>query len=217
MPTLHKRKMGTFVKKKKTKATLTILGGSLKGEKIILQTDDEVRPTRQLVREAVFQIWADRIVESIFFDPFAGSGAVVLEALSRGAEEIYASDIKPDILFSLRKRLRAIEKKRPGLAAPSRIILSAEDYKNTMSSHFADRHKFDLIYLDPPYNSGYGLDAIRLIARYQLLHDDGRILLEVSKRERGSVERFIDEDIALLMKKYTYGETHLYHFCLDES
>ncbi len=204
------------MKKNKSNATLTILGGSLKGEKIILQTNDEVRPTRQIVREAVFQIWAERVVESVFLDPFAGSGAVVIEALSRGAEEIYASDIKPDVLFNLRKKLHAIEKKRPGLANPSRFILSSEDYQIALGNHFADRHKFDLIYLDPPYMSGYGLEAIRLIIRYELLDDDGRILLEVSKRERGKVERFIDEEIALLLKKYTYGETYLYHFCLDE-
>lgn len=204
------------MKKQKDTATLTILGGSLKGEKIIVPTNNEVRPTRQKVREAVFQIWADRIVESVFLDPFAGSGAVIIEALSRGAEEIYASDIKPDVLFNLRKRLVAIEKKRPGLANPLRFILSSDDYQIVLANHFADRHKFDLIYLDPPYMSGYGQDAIRLIIRYQLLHDDGRILLEVSKRERSKVEKFIDEDIALLLKKYTYGETILYHFCLEE-
>lgn len=204
------------MKKAKNRSILTILGGGLKGEKIVLQTDEKLRPTRQIVREAAFQIWSDRISGAVFLDPFAGSGAVILEALSRGAGEIYASDVRPDILFDIRKKLRALEKKRPGLADARRIILSSDDFTQTLGMHFEKKQRFDLIYLDPPYNSGFGIEAVRLISRYELLSDDGRILLEVSKREKKQIERFLDEDIVFLLKRYKYGETFLYHFCMNE-
>ena len=203
------------MKKAKNKATLVISGGALKGEKIVLQTDEKLRPTRQIVREAAFQIWSDRIVGSVFLDPFAGSGAVILEALSRGAGEIYASDVSPDILYDIRKKLKSLGKKRPGLAEASRIMLSSNDVNSAFSTHFMDKRKFDLIYLDPPYASGLGIESVRLISRYELLNDDGRILLEVSKREKNSVKRFLNEEIIFLLKRYKYGETYLYHFCGD--
>ncbi|MFH1514132.1 MAG: RsmD family RNA methyltransferase [bacterium] len=202
--------------KAKNKAILTILGGALKGEKIYIYTDEKLRPTRQMVREAAFQIWSDRIVGSVFLDPFAGSGAVILEALSRGAGEIYASDIRPDILFDIRKKLRDLERKHPGMAHASRFILSPSDFKSAFSVHFTDKRKFDLIYLDPPYGSGFGIESVRLISRYELLNDDGRIILEVSKREKNSVNSFLDEEVVFLLKQYKYGETYLYHFCLNE-
>jgi 16S rRNA (guanine966-N2)-methyltransferase len=204
------------LKKKSEKALLTIIGGSLKGEKIVLETEPDVRPTRQQVREAVFQIWAELIQGAVLLDPFAGSGAIVIEALSRGAEEIYASDIRADRLFDLKKKLKSLERKRPGLVEPLRIVLSSADYREAIGEHFASRRKFDLIYLDPPYQSGMGIEAIRLIARYELLNTDGRVMLEVSKRELASIERFLDEDIVFLMKKYHYGETYLFNMCINE-
>lgn len=189
----------------------------MKGEKIELEIDASIRPTRQQVREAVFQIWADFIEGATLLDPFAGSGAIVLEALSRGADEIYASDIRADYLFNLRKRLHDLGKKRKGLVETRRILISSDDYKEALSIHFASHRKFDLVYLDPPYQSDFGIDAVKLIFRYNLLSENGRIMLETSKREAREVEQFLkDEDNILLLKKYKHGDTYLYHLIINE-
>jgi len=195
---------------------LQITGGSLKGLRIYIPVREKLRPTRSKVREAVFQIWSEYTVGSMFLDPFAGSGAIALEALSRGADEIHVSDIDPEILFYLRKRLRELQKKYPQGIGWERIVISSADFREAMSEHFTIGRKFDLIYLDPPYNSGFGLEGLKLIIRYGLLKLDGRILLEVSKHERKNIEHEIEKIDCVLLKSYSYGDTFLYHFALSD-
>lgn len=205
------------MKKKSEKAELQIIGGLLKGEIIRIPLINELRPTRAQVREAVFQIWAELINGATFLDPFAGSGAVVIEAISRGADEVYASDINPELLFSLRKKIREIQKKRPIEIGWDRIIVSSEDFREALSEHFVRGRKFDLVYLDPPYGKGFGIEAIRLIERYGLLNPGGRIMLEISKHERHETDVAMDNENFFLLKKYPHGDTYLYHFgLLDE-
>ena len=206
-----------ILKKKSERAELQIIGGLLKGEKISIPIIDGLRPTRAQVREAVFQIWAEYIVGASFMDPFAGSGAIAIEAISRGADEVYASDINPELLFTLRKKLRELQKKRPMEIGWDRIIVSSEDFREALSEHFVKGRKFDLVYLDPPYGKGFGVEAIHLIERYGLLNPAGRIMLEISKRERHGIDAALDNENFVLLKKYPHGDTYLYHFgLLDE-
>jgi 16S rRNA (guanine966-N2)-methyltransferase len=205
------------LKKKSDKAEIQIIGGLLKGEKITIPLIAELRPTRAQVREAVFQIWAELINGAVFMDPFAGSGAIVLEAISRGAEEVFASDVNPEILFLLRKKLRDLQKRRPMDIGWDRIVVSSEDFREALSEHFVKGRKFDLVYLDPPYSKGYGVEAMHLIERYGLLNPGGRILLEISKHERRETDAAIDSENFFVLKKYPHGDTYLYHFgFLDE-
>ena len=204
------------VNKARKNAQIRILNGLLKGDKYSIQLDTDVRPTSQKVREAAFQIWAEYIEGSVFLDPFTGSGAMVLEALSRGADEIYTSDIRSDYLFNLRKVLSDINKRRHGSIEKDRIIITCEDYRESLSNHFSNRRKFDLVYLDPPYQSGFGIEAVKLIHRYDLMSENGLILLEVSRRETRETNHFLESfESALLLKKYKYGDTYLFHIAID--
>jgi 16S rRNA (guanine966-N2)-methyltransferase len=212
----HLRRYGGFQLKIKTEtAILQIIGGSLKGVRFNIPVRKDLRPTRSKVREAVFQIWGDLIVGAIFLDPFAGSGAIVLEAASRGADEIHASDINPEILFQLRKKLRGLQKKYPAGVGWERIVVSSADFREALSEHFTIGRKFDLIYLDPPYNTMFGLDAMKLIIRYELLKPNGRVILEISKRERRTIDAEIENLDFVLVKTYSYGDTMLYHLALE--
>jgi len=101
-----------------------------------------VRPTESRIREALFSIWLDRIGGCRFLDLFAGSGAMGLEALSRGAEKAVFVDQAPPVLAALRRNLEATE------SAQVRVLRASLP----AGLHRLDAEvPFDIAFADPPY------------------------------------------------------------------
>ena len=105
---------------------------------------------------------------------FAGSGAIGIEALSRGADEAYFSDLNPKCTRVINEN---IEKAK--FSEQAKVFTS--DYKLVLKK--LQGSKFDIIYIDPPYNKGLGIDAIEKISQYDLLDADGVIILETDTNE----------------------------------
>lgn len=148
-------------------ARLRIAAGSLKGRPI--QVPPGARPTEGRLREALFSIWSARIEGARFLDLFAGSGAVGIEALSRGALEALFVEADRRAARTLLRNLERVELNagaqvlcEPTLSALERLALRSE--------------RFELVFADPPY--GQALPAGFLAAVRRVLAQDGAFALE---------------------------------------
>ncbi len=153
---------------------MRIIAGKKKGLNIKTIDGDSTRPTRDMVREALFSILTNKIYDSRFLDLFAGSGAIGIEALSRGSTFAVFTDINY-------KCVRVIEENITKAGFNEQAQVYNADYKLALKK--LKENKFDIIYIDPPYNKGMGIDAIEKISEYQLLSEDGVLILETDTNE----------------------------------
>lgn len=145
---------------------MRIVSGNLKYRKI--EVPAEVRPTTEKVREAIFSIIGDKILNAKVLDLFAGSGSLGIEAKSRGAEKVVFNEL-------LRKNLKILKKNLCNCKIEDKVILSTVDFRNFLEK---SKEKFDIVFLDPPYNSGYYDLSIEMISEMHLLNKNGIIIAE---------------------------------------
>jgi 16S rRNA (guanine966-N2)-methyltransferase len=168
---------------------MRIVGGHNKGRRLKVQKSG-VRPTKAIVREAIFNIIRDHIDEAHALDVFAGSGALGIEALSRGANHCSFIDKDTRALSGNIERFLLSDKTR---------ILKG-DFRMCIRKIRAE--SFDIIFLDPPYYKQYVDNTLAIISQYDLLSKTGIIV----------VEHGCNEDIQVplsmsIVKKRKYGET----------
>lgn len=171
---------------------MRIIGGKFRGQKLFLPKTPKTRPLSDLAREALFNLLGD-IQDLRVLDAYAGSGAVGLEALSRGAASVTGIEIA-------REPAAKIEKNIKQLGVEDRYTLITEPIEKWLKS--AGRVKaFDLIYAGPPYGAAEIQIATELS---DLLTDDGLLILETSRRE-GALQSPVLE----LIDSRNYGESVL--------
>jgi len=153
---------------------------------------DGIRPTMDKVKEAIFAMIQDYIPDSVCLDLFAGTGALGLEAISRGASYAILNDKSTEALRIISANVTLTQ-------AQNCVKISRKEYDKCLKSLKGE--KFDIIFLDPPYATNYERDALEKIVEHELLSQDGIIILETDKRKE------INEEInGLEMKdKRTYG------------
>ncbi|MDR1905887.1 MAG: 16S rRNA (guanine(966)-N(2))-methyltransferase RsmD [Clostridiales bacterium] len=146
---------------------MRIIAGKHRGRKLYFPLDKTVRPTGDRAKEALFCILQFEIAGSVVLDLFSGSGAIGLEFISRGAERVIFCDIDARYV-----------KKNLALAGETGEEILEGDYLKTIKKLSDRGDRFDFIYLDPPYKSGYGEKAIKVIIENNLLKTDGKIIFE---------------------------------------
>jgi 16S rRNA (guanine966-N2)-methyltransferase len=152
-----------------------IIGGRLKGRRLT-GVRGQIRPTADRVREAIFNILGDEVSESLVLDLFAGTGALGIEALSRGARQAVFVESHKSALQVLQRNLAQC-----GLNEMSRVLpLPAHKALPRLA---AAGERFSLIFLDPPY--GYGLAAanVLLLAKHNLVAPSGQVIVEHNRSE----------------------------------
>ena len=154
---------------------MRVISGIAKGTRLETLEGNSTRPTLDRVKEALFNIIQTNIKEANVLDLFAGSGALAIEALSRGAKHAILCD-KSNYAIKIIKR--NLEKTH--LEENAQIINS--DYNKALNSY--KDTKFDLIFIDPPYKLDIAVDAISKIISLDLLEQDGIIVLETDHKER---------------------------------
>ncbi len=153
---------------------MRIIAGELRGRKLKSPIGNDVRPTTDKVREAVFDILYQYSKEGyIAFDVFAGSGGMGIEAISRGASKVYFSDNSRESLALVRDNLKIC-----GIG--DRAVLLQGDYLRNISRV---KDKVDVFFLDPPYSEGYLLPALEEIDRNGNVADDGIVVCEHNFRD----------------------------------
>lgn len=175
--------------------TLRIIAGKLKERKLFSPPGLDLRPTSDKVRESLFNILSDRIVGATFLDLYAGTGAIGIEALSRGAEAITFVENNPAHLPYLKKNIKLCT-----------LDKSAALFETTVI-HYLEKmtQPFDLVFLDPPYNTQAFENLLPRLKQGDIIRSNGRLIFEHDRK------RSIPQDIGKIffIKNYRYGETVL--------
>jgi len=132
----------------------------------------DVRPTTAKVKLSFFDILQDDIRETVFLDGFAGTGNIGIEALSRGAEYVIFIDLLGECIKGLQHNLDKI-----GIESDHYRIIKG-DYNRTVIHLGKDGFKFDIIFLDPPYDLLNFANPLKVIYKREILKEDGIIVLE---------------------------------------
>ena len=169
---------------------MRVISGTARGKKLSSLEGLATRPTLDRVKEALFSILQFDLKDACILDLFSGSGALGIEALSRGAKEVFFCDNSYKAIQIINKNLNDTK-----LIDKAKVL--NKDYINTLKQLSKNSQKFDIIFLDPPYKSDYAIKAIDNIIKYNLLKDDGIIVLETDDKNK------IDE-----IKKYNKLEVY---------
>lgn len=173
---------------------MRIISGSKRGRKLISFEGESIRPTTDRVKESMFNLICDYVYGASVLDLFGGSGALSLEALSRGAENAVITDFDKKSIDVIKKNIELTD-----FSDRTRVVNSkAENFLETA------KEKFDIIFLDPPYNKGFIKPIIRDIVQKDILSEGGIAVLESD---------FGDEhgefDGLEILKQRKYGRTYI--------
>lgn len=153
-----------------------IIGGTAKGRRLAAPKGEETRPTAARVRQTLFDILAPRLTGCRFLDAFAGSGAVGLEALSRGAARVALVDNDAAAIDSIRANLAALG------SLGGEVQVFRQDARVALAA-LADRGvRFDVVYLDPPYDSALYEPLLEQVGATGLLSEEGMAVVEHFKK-----------------------------------
>jgi 16S rRNA (guanine(966)-N(2))-methyltransferase RsmD len=153
---------------------MRISAGHLKGRRLDGPTWDGLRPTSDSLRETLFNVLGPTLDGASVLDAYAGTGAVGLEALSRGAARVTFIERDPRAVTLIRQHVAKC-------GVDDAAVIIHDDFTRVCA---ADRHaalgRFDLVFLDPPYDEGM-TDRLLALAR-TVVTDRGRVVIEHSRR-----------------------------------
>ena len=179
---------------------MRVIAGKYKGRILESPRDNEIRPTTDKVKEAMFSILMPYLEDGVICDLFSGTGALGLEALSRGASKCFFCDKDREALSIIRKNIRKCGAEEDSVVVQGdymKCLHRLEDYK--------DEEPVDVFILDPPYMEGLYHKALTAIDLLDLLDDDGIIIVEHPKGME------LSETFGRLAKykERVYGKTQL--------
>ena len=154
---------------------MRIIAGALKG-RVLAPVKGRTRPTAARVREAIFNILGPVVLEARVLDLFAGTGALGIEALSRGAAAAVFVEDHPEALKGLRRNLESL-----GLLERSQVL--PLPVTAALKKLVAQRQRFGLVFLDPPYGGGVAQATLTALAASGLILPQAWVVAEHSRRE----------------------------------
>lgn len=154
---------------------MRVISGTARGTVLYTLEGKNTRPTLDRIKESLFNILQSRLYEAEILDLFSGSGALGIEALSRGANRVTFCDHSHQAIKIIHKN---IEKTK--MQTRARIIIG--DFQVCLDK--LQGKKFDIIFLDPPYDSDFSIKAVQTITRLGLLKKDGIIVIETDNEQK---------------------------------
>ncbi len=153
---------------------MRVIAGKLKGYIIKMPKGLRIRPTKDMVKEALFSVLGKKVCAASFLELFAGSGSIGIEAKSRGAKTV-------TFVENNRLCIRAIEAnlRRMGISA----TLLALDAEKAIEMFGQKKQRFDLVFLDPPYYHDKLKNCLIKICHYGILNPHSLVIAEHNKRE----------------------------------
>lgn len=177
---------------------MRVISGVARGTKISSIESLDTRPTLDRVKESLFNIIQNDLRGKVVLDLFAGSGALGIEALSRGAEKAYFCDINSEAIKILKQNLEKTK------LIKNAIIIN-KDYKVALK---VIQDKLDIIFLDPPYKLDFTGKAIKEILDLELIDNTSLMIVETDelKRDMEQIENIKELEI---IDKRKYGRANL--------
>lgn len=186
---------------------MRMTGGRVRGRRLAPFKGLDIRPTSDLVREAIFDLLGlQSLSEFRVLDLFAGTGTLGLEALSRGAAQVVFIDHSRKAIEMIRKNLKLCGMEKSG------FILREDLSEGLPSRHRLLAERFDLVFLDPPYGKGLILPLLYELQRKGCLGPASVVVAQTEKRQNlpQAVENL------KTVKIRTYGSTRITIFEMKE-
>ena len=178
---------------------MRVISGSARGKKLVSLEGTNTRPTLDRVKESLFNILQFDIENKNILDLFAGSGAIGIEAISRGAKSATFCDNSPDAIRIIKTNIK-------NTRSTEKATVLNKDYIQALKYLSSNNKKFDIIYLDPPYRTEFADIAIKEIIDLDLLSKDGIIILETDDMKK---EEAIQNEKIEIFDKRKYGRAIL--------
>ncbi|MEA5061245.1 MAG: 16S rRNA (guanine(966)-N(2))-methyltransferase RsmD [Erysipelotrichaceae bacterium] len=173
---------------------MRIVGGIYRSRIIVFPEDEMVRPTKDRIRESIFNALSSDVIGRDVLDLFAGSGAYGLEAISRGSKSVTFVD-------NYRKSIEAIKFNVNSLDINSQSMVINTDYASFLTSN---SKQFSLVFLDPPYRMDIYKDVIRKMEEKEIITSNAIIVCEADHQIDFKDLRFAS------IKEYRYGEIFVF-------
>lgn len=175
---------------------MRIVAGTAKGTRLKMVPGNHVRPTSDRVKESLFSILGPFFTGGWVLDLFAGTGSLGLEALSRGMERGFFIDQSRTSCKTIRDNVNLCKMQ-------DQVEVYCQNARVALNRLAQRKLKFDLVFLDPPYDQPLLIPSIEQIAKSKLLADEGLIVAEHQSR------RELPEVIETLTayRRLNYGET----------
>lgn len=154
---------------------MRIISGKARGTKLYTLEGDTTRPTLDRVKEALFNIIQEEVPGSVFLDLFSGSGAIGLEAASRGAKKVILCEKSKDAIEVIKKN---IEKTH----LQEQVELHKCSFQELLKNKIQE--KVDIIYIDPPYQTDFAYEAIKQILEQKIINKKALMIIETDESQR---------------------------------
>lgn len=177
---------------------MRIISGKARGTKLYTLEGKQTRPTLDRVKESLFNIIQNNIADSIFLDLFSGSGAIGLEAASRGARKVLLCDKSKEAVKIIKKN---IEKTH----LEDKVEIYNLDYETLLNTRVQE--KLDIIYIDPPYDSDFANKSIEIILNKKLINENSIIIIETDNEAK--ILKNLENKKIELKDKRKYGRATL--------
>lgn len=171
---------------------MKIVSGFLKGRNIEGYYLEGTRPTMDRIKESLFSMIQEEIENCVCLDLFSGSGNLGFEAISRYAKKVYFND-------SNKRAVQVIKKNMNTFNVFNHSVVLNMNYKKAL--HGLRTIKFNVIFLDPPYDTDYIKESIAIIDEYKMLHPNGLIVCESNQLEKIVYPQSFEE-----FRKRRYGD-----------
>ena len=150
---------------------MRIIAGTLKNRRIKSREGRETRPTLERIKEAIFSIIGEKVAGAKFLDFYSGTGNVTFEALSRGAERAIMIEEDKDTLRVIIENVNHLGVENKCRAYKNDVFRAAEILARK-------NEKFDIIFMDPPYQDNVTKKVLKVIDKANILAEDGLIICE---------------------------------------
>ena len=151
---------------------MRVIAGSAR--RLLLKTPDglDTRPTTDRIKETLFNIINDLMYDAVFLDLFSGSGAIAIEALSRGAKKAYLVENNREACNCIKENLKFTH-----LEDGAQLMQMS---CNEALARLNGREIFDVVFMDPPYNKEYEKDVLIFLGKSDLINKNSLIIVEAS-------------------------------------
>jgi len=175
---------------------MRVIAGEAKGRRLKMVPGSSTRPVGERVKEALFAILGERVVDAVFLDLYAGTGSVGIEALSRGAKWVVFVDKGKRAVATIKDNLA-----RTGLADKARVVRG--DVFGFVKR--GDLEPFDLIYVAPPQYKGLWAKTLSAVDESGLMARGGLVVAQIHPKEY----RDLRLETLVLSDQRRYGSTVL--------
>ena len=186
---------------------MRIIAGKYKAKKLMGPKNIKTRPTLDRVKEALFSILTPYLDEAYVLDLFSGTGSLGIESISRGAKFAWLNDKEISSISTIMSNIKLTKTQEC-------VKISKRDYKKCLEDIKQEKINFDIIFLDPPYDSNLGIDTLNYISnskKGELLKEDGIVVYETDKSfiKKNDIEIFNSFENLDCIDKRSYGNVVL--------